>query len=57
MVKVERSSYFVPFKKRQVKDMKKGLSNKDIRRIIEYLKAQGWTDVQIMALIAYITKK
>ena len=32
------------------------LSDKAIQRLIDYLRKQGWSEAQILALIDYITK-
>lgn len=42
-------------KTRQVKDMGE-MQDKTLERIIEYIKAKGWSDAEIVELLTYLAK-
>lgn len=36
--------------------MENEMQDKTLERIIEYLKAKGWTDTEIVEMLAYLAK-
>ena len=41
---------------RQVKEMGEFMTKEELSRLIQYLKAQGWTDSEIVRLIEFLTQ-